>query len=125
MSAGFIRGVRHLTALALLVRLDLKSEDNNLLCTRFLCYIGIAYQLPGAFAGERANGLTSHLKAMGLLDSARIWFVHILPCQIRSANFSVDIAAPGISASPLLTSQPGSWSHFYGTTASSRALTSS
>ncbi|KAF8555127.1 hypothetical protein OG21DRAFT_946779 [Imleria badia] len=37
-----------------------------------ICYIGIAYQLPGAFTGERANLLTSHMKAMGLLDSARI-----------------------------------------------------
>jgi ATP-binding cassette subfamily A (ABC1) protein 3 len=43
--------------------------------TRFIGYIGIAYQLPGAFAGERANLLSSHLKAMGLLDSARIMFV--------------------------------------------------
>ena len=42
---------------------------------RFICYIGIAYQLPGAFAGERANLLSSHLKAMGLLDSARIMCV--------------------------------------------------
>jgi hypothetical protein len=44
------------------------------LLTRFICYIGIAYQLPGAFAGERANLLSSHLKAMGLLDSARIMY---------------------------------------------------
>lgn len=40
--------------------------------TSFICYIGIVYQLPGAFTGERANLLTSHMKAMGLLDSARI-----------------------------------------------------
>ena len=38
----------------------------------FLCYVGIAYQLPGAVASERAIGLTAHMKAMGLLDSARI-----------------------------------------------------
>jgi hypothetical protein len=42
---------------------------------RFVGSIGIAYQLPGAFNGERANGLTSHLKAMGLFDSARIMSV--------------------------------------------------
>jgi hypothetical protein len=42
---------------------------------RFVCYIGIAYQLPGAVAGERAGLLTSHMKAMGLLDSARIMCV--------------------------------------------------
>ncbi|KAI0066620.1 P-loop containing nucleoside triphosphate hydrolase protein [Artomyces pyxidatus] len=52
---SYIRGLRTLLVLAL-----------------FICYIGIAYQLPGAFMGERANGLTSHLKAMGLLDSARM-----------------------------------------------------
>lgn len=45
--------------------------------TRFICYIGIAYQLPGSFAGERANLLTSHLKAMGLMDSARILSWHL------------------------------------------------
>ena len=39
---------------------------------RFIAYIGIAYHLPGSFTGERANLLTSHLKAMGLKDSARI-----------------------------------------------------
>lgn len=40
--------------------------------TRFICYVGISYQLPGSFGGERANLLTAHLKVMGLLDSARI-----------------------------------------------------
>ena len=44
---------------------------------RFICYIGISYQLPGAFGAERANLLTSHLKAMGLLDSARILSWHL------------------------------------------------
>ena len=41
---------------------------------RFICYVGIAYQLPGGISGERANGLTAHMKAMGLLDSARILY---------------------------------------------------
>lgn len=59
---SYIRGLRTLLVLAL-----------------FVCYVGIAYQLPGAFTGERANLLTAHLKAMGLMDSARIisWHVSI------------------------------------------------
>ncbi|KAH7886313.1 hypothetical protein F5I97DRAFT_2027968 [Phlebopus sp. FC_14] len=57
---SYIRGLRTLLVLAL-----------------FICYIGIAYQLPGAFTGERANFLTSHMKAMGLLDSARIISWHL------------------------------------------------
>ncbi|KIJ66518.1 hypothetical protein HYDPIDRAFT_174588 [Hydnomerulius pinastri MD-312] len=57
---SYIRGLRTLLVLAL-----------------FICYIGIAYQLPGAFTGERANLLTSHMKAMGLLDSARIISWHL------------------------------------------------
>ncbi|KAF8634881.1 hypothetical protein AX15_000635 [Amanita polypyramis BW_CC] len=59
---SFIHGVRSLLVLAL-----------------FICYIGIAYQLPGGIAGERANDLTAHMKAMGLLDSARIlsWYISI------------------------------------------------
>ncbi|KAI0042590.1 P-loop containing nucleoside triphosphate hydrolase protein [Auriscalpium vulgare] len=56
---SYIRGLRTLLVLAL-----------------FICYIGIAYQLPGAFMGEQANGLTPHMKAMGLLDSARILSWH-------------------------------------------------
>ncbi|TFK56402.1 P-loop containing nucleoside triphosphate hydrolase protein [Heliocybe sulcata] len=52
---SYIRGLRTLLVLAL-----------------FIDYVGIAYQLPGSFMGERANLLTSHLKAMGLMDSARI-----------------------------------------------------
>ncbi|KAF8844179.1 P-loop containing nucleoside triphosphate hydrolase protein [Paxillus ammoniavirescens] len=72
---SYIRGLRTLLVLAL-----------------FICYIGIAYQLPGAFTGERANLLTSHMKAMGLLDSARIisWHVSIslayLPAWIVVAS---------------------------------------
>ncbi|OCH92960.1 P-loop containing nucleoside triphosphate hydrolase protein [Obba rivulosa] len=57
---SYIRGLRTLLVLAL-----------------FICYIGIAYQLPGSFMGERANLLTSHLKAMGLMDSARIVSWHV------------------------------------------------
>ncbi|KAF8555139.1 P-loop containing nucleoside triphosphate hydrolase protein, partial [Imleria badia] len=74
MRLSFIRGVRTLLVIPL-----------------FICYIGIAYQLPGAFTGERANLLTSHMKAMGLLDSARIisWHVSIslayLPAWIVAA----------------------------------------
>ncbi|EIN14277.1 hypothetical protein PUNSTDRAFT_96008 [Punctularia strigosozonata HHB-11173 SS5] len=60
---SYIRGIRTLLVLAL-----------------FICYIGIAYQLPGAFMGERANLLTSHLKAMGLYDSARILSWHLSHC---------------------------------------------
>nr|VWP02214.1 Beta-galactosidase [Ganoderma boninense] len=52
---SYIRGLRTLLVLAL-----------------FICYVGISYQLPGSFGGERANLLTAHLKVMGLLDSARI-----------------------------------------------------
>ncbi|KAG1763849.1 hypothetical protein EDD22DRAFT_482473 [Suillus occidentalis] len=57
---SFIRGIRTLLVIAL-----------------FICYIGIAYHLPGAFTNERANLLTSHMKAMGLLDTARIISWHI------------------------------------------------
>ncbi|KAI0327677.1 P-loop containing nucleoside triphosphate hydrolase protein [Cubamyces sp. BRFM 1775] len=57
---SYIRGLRTLLVLAL-----------------FICYVGIAYQLPGSFGGERANLLTAHLKAMGLMDSARILSWHI------------------------------------------------
>ncbi|KAA1477252.1 P-loop containing nucleoside triphosphate hydrolase protein [Dentipellis sp. KUC8613] len=57
---SYIRGLRTLLVLAL-----------------FICYIGIAYQLPGSFMGERANLLTAHLKVMGLLDSARILSWHV------------------------------------------------
>ncbi|KXN84990.1 ABC transporter A family member 2 [Leucoagaricus sp. SymC.cos] len=57
---SYIRGLRDLLVLAL-----------------FICYIGIAYQLPGAVASERAGLLTAHMKAMGLLDSARIISWHL------------------------------------------------
>ncbi|VDB86266.1 unnamed protein product [Peniophora sp. CBMAI 1063] len=59
---SYIRGLRTLLVLAL-----------------FIDFVGIVYQLPGSFMGERALGLTAHLKVMGLLDSARIfsWLVSI------------------------------------------------
>jgi ATP-binding cassette, subfamily A (ABC1), member 3 len=38
----------------------------------FMMFVGISYHLPGAVAQERASGLTSHMKAMGLWDSTRI-----------------------------------------------------
>ncbi|KAI1786794.1 P-loop containing nucleoside triphosphate hydrolase protein [Ganoderma leucocontextum] len=43
----------------------------------FICYVGISYQLPGAATTERALGLTSHMKAMGLFDSARVLSWHL------------------------------------------------
>ena len=43
----------------------------------FISFIGIAYQLPGSVAGERALLITEHMKAMGLLDSARILCVSL------------------------------------------------
>ncbi|KAF7340910.1 hypothetical protein MSAN_02075900 [Mycena sanguinolenta] len=57
---SFIRGIRELLVIAF-----------------FICYIGIAYQLPGAVATERANQVTTHMKAMGLLDSARVTSWHL------------------------------------------------
>ncbi|KDR85831.1 hypothetical protein GALMADRAFT_234928 [Galerina marginata CBS 339.88] len=57
---SFIRGIRDLLALAL-----------------FVTFIGIAYQLPGSMSSERAMLITAHMKAMGLLDSARILSWHI------------------------------------------------
>jgi len=46
--------------------------------SRYVTYIGIAYQLPGSIAGERAMLITEYMRAMGLLDSARILYA-ILP----------------------------------------------
>ncbi|KAF7436184.1 hypothetical protein PC9H_003010 [Pleurotus ostreatus] len=57
---SYIRGLRTLLVLAL-----------------FICFVGIAYQLPGSVASERAEMLTAHLKAMGLMDSARILSWHV------------------------------------------------
>jgi len=41
-------------------------------CFSFVTFIGISYQIPGSVASERALLLTEHMKAMGLLESARI-----------------------------------------------------
>ncbi|KAJ3739785.1 hypothetical protein DFH05DRAFT_1530053 [Lentinula detonsa] len=59
---SYIRGLRTLLVLAL-----------------FVCFVGIAYQLPGAVTAERANLITSHMKAMGLLDSVKVlsWYASI------------------------------------------------
>ncbi|EJD03513.1 P-loop containing nucleoside triphosphate hydrolase protein [Fomitiporia mediterranea MF3/22] len=59
---SYVRGLRALLVLAL-----------------FVNFVGIAYQLPGSYMGERANLLTSHQQAMGLRDSARIlsWYFSI------------------------------------------------
>lgn len=54
----------------------LRGTRMILVIAHFIAFVGIAYQLPGAFAGERAYQLTSHMKAMGLLDSARITSWH-------------------------------------------------
>lgn len=46
-----------------------------------IAFVGVTYQLPGAVAGERATLITAHMKAMGLLDKARILYVlaYMLP----------------------------------------------
>ena len=54
----------------------LRGTRMILVLAHFVAFVGIAYQLPGAFAGERAHQLTSHMKAMGLMDSARIMSWH-------------------------------------------------
>ncbi|KAH9830408.1 uncharacterized protein C8Q71DRAFT_862423 [Rhodofomes roseus] len=54
----------------------LRGTRMILVIAHFIAFVGIAYQLPGAFAGERAYLLTSHMKAMGLMDSARITSWH-------------------------------------------------
>jgi len=38
----------------------------------FLAFATISYQIAGAIANERALLITGHMKAMGLLDSARM-----------------------------------------------------
>ncbi|KAK7049037.1 hypothetical protein R3P38DRAFT_3307634 [Favolaschia claudopus] len=66
---SFIRGIRELLVIAFCVA--------RFFFRLFICYIGIAYQRPGAVAVERASQVTAHMKAMGLLDSARIASWHI------------------------------------------------
>ncbi|KAH7105549.1 P-loop containing nucleoside triphosphate hydrolase protein [Auriculariales sp. MPI-PUGE-AT-0066] len=71
---SFVRGFRSLLVLAF-----------------FACFLGIVYHLAGSVQSERALGVTSHMKAMGLLDSARVisWHVSIsaayLPAWIITA----------------------------------------
>ncbi|KAF9471812.1 P-loop containing nucleoside triphosphate hydrolase protein [Pholiota conissans] len=60
---SYVRGIRNLIALALIIN-----------------FIGVAYQIPGAVASDRAMLITAHMKAMGLLDSARILSTHIAIC---------------------------------------------
>jgi hypothetical protein len=43
----------------------------------FVAFLGVAYHLPGSFMGERASLTTSHMQAMGVLDSARIVSWHL------------------------------------------------
>ncbi|KIM38139.1 hypothetical protein M413DRAFT_420628 [Hebeloma cylindrosporum] len=57
---SYIRGVRQIICLAF-----------------FVTFIGISYQIPGSVASERTLLLTEHMKAMGLLESARILSWHI------------------------------------------------
>ncbi|KAJ7706884.1 hypothetical protein B0H17DRAFT_972841 [Mycena rosella] len=40
-------------------------------------FLGLPFQLAGFTAGERASQVTAHMKAMGLLDSARIISTHV------------------------------------------------
>ncbi|KAF8900796.1 hypothetical protein CPB85DRAFT_1439365 [Mucidula mucida] len=61
----YVRGIRKLLVLAL-----------------FVGYLGIAYQLPGAVTSERANLVASHMKAMGLMDSAKVISWHLSQCLI-------------------------------------------
>ncbi|PPQ79372.1 hypothetical protein CVT25_002642 [Psilocybe cyanescens] len=57
---SYIRGIREIIGLAF-----------------FLCFVGVSYQIPGSVASERALLITAHMKAMGLLDSARILSWHV------------------------------------------------
>ncbi|TFK24250.1 nod factor export ATP-binding protein I [Coprinopsis marcescibilis] len=60
------------------VRLSyVRAITDLLVLALFITFVGIVYQLPGSIAGERANGLTGHMRAMGLLDKARIAAWHI------------------------------------------------
>jgi hypothetical protein len=72
---------------------------------RFVAFVGITYQLPGSFAKERANGLTSYMKAMGLTDKARITYVFPSCCAFLPAQRLS--SALGILASLYRTCQHG------------------
>ncbi|KAF9535634.1 hypothetical protein CPB83DRAFT_878765 [Crepidotus variabilis] len=104
---SYLRGIRQLIGLAF-----------------FLTFVGISYQLPGAVASERALLITEHMKAMGLLDSARIlsWHISIsltyLPAWIivalvwKARVFSESNAGIVILVHLLLGLVLGSWSFF-------------
>ncbi|KAL0954635.1 hypothetical protein HGRIS_003590 [Hohenbuehelia grisea] len=57
---SYVRGIRNLIVIAL-----------------FVCFTGIVYQLTGAVASERASLVTAHMKAMGLIDTARVISWHV------------------------------------------------
>ncbi|KDR85825.1 hypothetical protein GALMADRAFT_274642 [Galerina marginata CBS 339.88] len=56
---SYVRGIREIIVLAL-----------------YVTFAAISYQIPGSVANERALLITGHMKAMGLLDSARILSWH-------------------------------------------------
>ncbi|KAF9011272.1 hypothetical protein BDQ17DRAFT_1537998 [Cyathus striatus] len=59
-------------------RLNFISFINTFVALPFLLtFLGVSYHLAGAVSTDRATGLTAHLKAMGLLDSARIVSWHL------------------------------------------------
>ncbi|KAK0481451.1 hypothetical protein IW261DRAFT_1075379 [Armillaria novae-zelandiae] len=104
---SYIRGLRTLLVLLL-----------------FVCFVGISYQLPGAVATERANLITAHMKAMGLLDSARILSWHLsvslvyLPAWVivalvwHARIFSKTNAGLVVAVHLLLGLSLASWSFF-------------
>ena len=103
--SGYNRGIRSLLVLALYALSAYAYSSRIYFFASFVCYIGIAYQLPGAFTGERANLLASHMKAMGLLDSARVAWAHLFLQMILQASLcSID---HGISAYRSRTFQLG------------------
>ncbi|KAG8983110.1 hypothetical protein FRB90_006304, partial [Tulasnella sp. 427] len=75
-------------------RQEFLSFINAVLVVAFwLFFAGLAYQMAGSIARERASDLSSHLQAMGCLRSARAlsWFVSIslpyVPAWIIAAGF--------------------------------------
>lgn len=104
---SYIRGLRTLLVLLL-----------------FICFVGISYQLPGAVTTERTNLVTAHMKAMGLLDSARILSWHIsvalayLPAWVivaliwHARIFSKTNAGLVVAVHLLLGLSLASWSFF-------------
>ncbi|TDL17229.1 P-loop containing nucleoside triphosphate hydrolase protein [Rickenella mellea] len=51
--------------------------DGLFLIVLFINFIGITYHLSGSYAGEREALLTTHLQAMGMLNSARVTSWHL------------------------------------------------